>query len=96
MASLSTPAGQGAEVGLEQGPCLRDCGVKPKDGLDFSKQAPYFLGPGAEFCISALAFPSHRIYLPIHRFGLEVARCRAENVRVKNLWSDPLDRIQLS
>ena len=59
-------------------------------------QARCFGGPRGESGISELAFPSHRIYLPIHRFRLEVVLCRAENVRVKNLWNDLGDRIQLS
>ena len=55
-----------------------------------------FLGDWVKIGVSELVFPSYRIYLPIHRFRLEVGGWPAENVRVKNLWFDLVGRIQLS
>ena len=56
-----------------------------KDAQGFSIQVRCFPGLVGEFYISELGFPSHRIYLPIHRFRLEVVHPAKDNDDVRNL-----------
>ena len=56
-----------------------------KDAQGFSIQVRCFLGHVGDVCISELGFPSHRIYLPIHRFRLEVVHPAKENKGARNL-----------
>ena len=84
------PPGQVNSAGLDEGSGPEKGGAEARGAQGFSVQARCFRGLRGDSGISELAFPSHRIYLPIHRFRLEVVLCRAENVRVKiygTIWA---------